>query len=195
MRVYRYASHDEYVAAQVEANKRKLGNVWVRPETVRRICSHAPKRVRAILCHGTRNAAEQAMFLSHFPNARVIGTEISDTAMDFQHTVRHDFHEPRPEWVGAFDLVYSNSWDHSYDPVKSLRTWAGQLSDHGRLCIEIGTGPLVNVSTASDPLEIQPHEALGMFEREGLRNVVSFDAAGINGGEDHKSFVFVLVRA
>ncbi len=195
MNIYRYPNYEAYVAAQVEANKRKLHNVWVRKETVRTIASYAPASVLTILCHGTRNGAEQAMFREQYPHACVLGTEISDTAKDFPLTVQHDFHEPRYEWEGRFDIVYSNSWDHSYDPVKSLRTWRSQLTLIGRLFIELGVSPQVNCSSAADPLEIQPAEALDLFAQEGLREATTFNSFGVRGNPEHQSVVFVLERA
>ncbi|MBK6621188.1 MAG: hypothetical protein IPG32_10020 [Saprospirales bacterium] len=49
-------------------------------------------------------------------NCEVIGTEISDSASKFSHTIEWDFHEVKPEWIGRADFIYSNSFDHSYDP-------------------------------------------------------------------------------
>lgn len=106
---------------------------------------------RFILCHGTRNGAEQRFFRSHFPQARIIGTEISDTATQFPDTIQWDFHEVKPEWVGAVDLIYSNSWDHSYDPKVLFAAWGRCISAGGLMAIEHTTGHLPQKRAVLDP--------------------------------------------
>jgi hypothetical protein len=66
----------------------------------------------------------------------VIGTEISDTAEQFPHTIQWDFHETRPEWINAVDFIYSNSLDHSYDPDKCLNAWMSCVKEDGICIIE-----------------------------------------------------------
>jgi len=194
VKVHPYASYDDYVAAQTEANKRKLRNVWVRPETVLRIGTYAPF-AKWVLCHGTRNGAEQRMFKVQYPTAYVIGTEISDTASQFPDTVQHDFQIQRPEWVGNFDVVYSNSLDHALAPVVALMTWRDQLAPKGRLFIEHCFTPETNVSSAADPLEISREELQQLFKDAGLWLGDTFPASGVNGADDCASTVFVLGRA
>jgi hypothetical protein len=65
-----------------------------------------------------------------------VGTEISDTATQFPMTVQHDFTIPKEEWLGKFDIVYSNSFDHTINPEKTINTWANQLSPTGTLYLE-----------------------------------------------------------
>lgn len=167
MKVYKYDSYEDYVEAQTRANVIKIKNIWVKEATVHKIKSlHGD--AETILCHGTRNAAEQKYFKGVYPQAEVIGSEISHTAKDFPMTVQQDFHEPREEWIGKFDIIYSNSFDHSYDPEKSLSTWRDQLSPNGRMYIEHGYDEEVNVCKATDPLQIFHEELLELFESVGL---------------------------
>jgi hypothetical protein len=63
-----------------------------------------------------------------------IGTEISDSAEQFPNTIQWDFHEVKPEWIGAVDFIYSNSFDHTYDPEKCLNAWMSCLKPGG-VCI------------------------------------------------------------
>jgi hypothetical protein len=37
MKIYQYQTHDEYVAAQIEANVRKINNIWVDRATIKQI--------------------------------------------------------------------------------------------------------------------------------------------------------------
>lgn len=195
MKMHKYGSYDEYVAAQKEANQRKLHNIWIRPETVEKIKYNMPHGVSAILCHGTRNGTEQKLFAAQFPAAHVLGTEISDTAKDFPNTVQHDFHDENPEWLGKFDIVYSNALDHAMKPTIALRTWKAQLSPTGRLFIEHSFTEECNKSTASDPLEVSEKELRAMFERTGLALIGTFEAAGVKGAAACASTVFILERA
>lgn len=130
--------YQTYRRIQTEGNKRKLGAVFVQEPMIRDLAAYAEAGgpVTRILCHGTRNAAEQGFFKAALPGVSVLGTEISDTAMQFPDTVQWDFHEMNPDWAGAFDLVYSNSWDHSYDPAKAFATWALCVRPGGLLALE-----------------------------------------------------------
>jgi hypothetical protein len=44
--------------------------------------------------------------------------------------------EVKPEWVGAVDFIYSNSFDHTYDPQKCLDAWVSCLTRCGVCVIE-----------------------------------------------------------
>ncbi len=196
MRQWQYRSYEEYVAAQIEANKRKVGQVWVRPETVAQIANYVPRTIEEILCHGTRNGAEQALFRKFFPLAtQVLGTEISDNAEQFPDTIHWDFHHPRQAWIGRFDLVYSNALDHAYDPRLVLQRWCEQLKPGGRLFIEHCFTPETNLCNADDPLQIDQPELVGLFGMAGLRVFDTFGAFGASGALPCSSTVFVLERA
>ena len=173
MKVYDYKNYDEYVKHQTYANKVKLDWVYARQFIIDIVCDNSSKETNNILCHGTRNGAEQKMFLSRFPKAKVIGTEISETATKFELTVQHDFHEENPEWINKFDIVYSNAWDHSYDPIKSITAWKNQLNDKGKLFIEHDWNPKYNISDQHDPFQVEHNEILDIFKQVGL-NLVKF---------------------
>lgn len=61
---------------------------------------------KTVLCHGTRNEKEQKLFLKKYPNAEIVGTEISHTAKDFPLTVQWDFHDIKDEWIGKFFIFF-----------------------------------------------------------------------------------------
>ena len=167
MKIYEYESYEEYVEAQTEANKRKIRNVWVRKDILKLLKLYKIK-ADVILCHGTRNAAEQKYLKEIYPNAtEVVGTEISETASQFPFTIQHDFHEELPEFTGRCDIVYSNSFDHSYDPDKCLKTWSSQLNGSGYLFLELMIG-YENRSKSSDPLSITRKETIDIASKHGL---------------------------
>lgn len=160
MKIYEYKNYDEYVNAQTEANIKKLNQVWVVENTIKKIKSVQPT-ASVILCHGTRNGAELKMFRSLY-NAEVTGTEISHTATRFKDTIQHDFHEELPSHTGKCDIIYSNSFDHSYDPEKCMQTWINQLNKNGLLFLEL-IPP--NKEKISDPLRITDNELIDIVKR------------------------------
>ena len=168
MKIYEYKDYNEYVENQTKANKQKIGWKFVRPHAIKSIADdRGAKEVNFIICHGTRNGAEQKMFKEHFPNADVIGTEISDTASQFEMTIQHDFAVQRQEWIGKADLVYSNSFDHSIDPVKTIQTWRDQLAENGTLYIEYNER--LSVCEPVDCLDATTSEMEDLITSNGLR--------------------------
>lgn len=172
MKVYEYKNYDEYVNAQTEANIRKLENVWVIENTIRKIKSIQPD-ASVILCHGTRNGAELEMF-SELYDANITGTEISYTATEFENTIQHDFHEELPSHTGKCDIIYSNSFDHSYDPQKCMQTWINQLNENGLLFLEL-IPP--NKEKISDPLHISDNELIDIVEQCGANVIQTYQIA------------------
>ena len=129
--------YEAYRRVQTEGNKRKIDNVFADERTIAALCDwlHSRGPIRNGLCHGSRNGAEVRWFAEQLPDARIVGTDISDTAAE-HGLVQHDFHETREDWVGAFDFVYTNSHDHAYDPQKAFDAWVAQLASNGVLVIE-----------------------------------------------------------
>ena len=147
--------YETYKATQIRWNKAKLEKIWADDLTLEAVAQDIQKRgfTRGI-CHGARNGYE-VRWLADRLNVDVIGTDISDTAPQFGLVV-HDFHEPRREWVGAFDFVYTNSLDQALDPQKALDTWADQLTPKG--CIYVEHTMLHSAAGASemDPFGAHP---------------------------------------
>ena len=184
MKIYKYKNYKEYVDVQSSTNKFKINNVWVREETIQKIKKICPS-AEIILCHGTRNAAEQKLFNKYYPDSTVLGTEISDTALSFPMTIKHDFHEASPIFNGNCDIIYSNSFDHSYDPEKSIKTWSQQRSPRGSLFIEIMTSEIDNKSNISDPLEISKEEFISLCSSIGLKVKNSWELSHKNSEVYH----------
>jgi hypothetical protein len=144
MKLYNYKSYEDYVSAQVEANVRKIENSYVDPNSLGGLVNHLYTeyllKPKQIICHGTRRGLEQQYFLDICKSlgltTTVIGTEISHTATDYPNTIQWDFHNVKDEWVNSIDIVYSNSFDHSYKPTECLDTWMSCLSDDGVCVLE-----------------------------------------------------------
>ena len=166
MKVYEYKDYDEYVEIQTEANKEKLGWFFVTPRVIKAILEDNPM-VGSVLCHGTRGGAEQYEFQKHLPHAYVIGTEISEHCRDVPMTVQWDMQVPKEEWIGKFDIVYSNSFDHCIWPDKTMVTWAHQLSQHGALYLEYSEQQ--STGSAHDPLDATLEEVIQLMQDAGLK--------------------------
>ena len=162
MKVYKYKDYNHYKESQTRTNKEKITWSYVKKTIINKI-SQDKKIAEKILCHGTRNGTEQKFFKDNFPDAYVIGTEISDTALNFPMTVMHDFSIEKPEWIGVFDIIYSNSFDHSYDPEKTIVTWKNQLNDTGRLYLEYAETQ--SIGNDADPLDATEKEVEGLIEK------------------------------
>lgn len=128
--------YERYRQIQIEGNKRKIERVWAFEENIAFLSDYIKDAIgvpRFGICHGTRRGKEQEWFRKYL-GSEVIGTEISETAGQFPHTIQWDFHEVKPEWLDSVDFIYSNSFDHSYDPAKCLNAWMSCVR-RGGLCI------------------------------------------------------------
>lgn len=190
MKIFNYKNYDDYVDAQTEANIRKLNTYWVNESTIKSIYERKPE-ASVILCHGTRNAKEQKHFKELYPDANILGTEISKTASQFEMTIRHDFQEELVSHFKMCDIVYSNSFDHSINPEKTIRTWINQLNPTGMLFIEVALG-IHNISKRSDPLSIEISEIEQIVEDNGFTIIEKYDTiAGMNNRIKTKIIVIV----
>ncbi|HEX2256964.1 MAG TPA: class I SAM-dependent methyltransferase [Afifellaceae bacterium] len=131
--------YNTYRAIQEIGNRAKVESIFTTPEVIGAVAEHAIRKLRdvkRVLCHGTRNGAEQSWFKANCPDAVVLGTDISTTATQFPMTICWDFHDLREDWLGSWDVIYSNSWDHSYSPDKMFDAWARSLRGGGLLYLE-----------------------------------------------------------
>tara|TARA_B110000495_G_C23028561_1_gene611802 strand:+ start:1846 stop:2436 length:591 start_codon:yes stop_codon:yes gene_type:complete len=159
MKIYEYKNYEEYVKIQTETNKEKLNWSYFNNPGPRKavITKMATKYFgettvdKDVICHGTRRGHEQQFFKSLYPNGHTIGTEISDTATKFPMTVEWDFTKQNSEWVNRFDIVYSNSFDHTIDPQETLRVWYEQLKESGFMFIEWSQSQAIG--NKNDPLK------------------------------------------
>jgi|TARA_R110002167_G_scaffold58768_14_gene166449 hypothetical protein len=165
MRVYEYEDYDDYVEAQTWTNKEKLTWRYVKPHTIKRICEHKPYAA-FIICHGTRNGTEQEYFKDNCPNAYIIGTEISETATQFPMTLHHDFTFPVEKWIGKADIIYSNSFDHTIDPEKTITTWRDQLNPQGKIFLEYSERS--SRGHRQDPLDATNKEISSLIGDNGM---------------------------
>ena len=158
-KIYKYKNYDEYKDTQIFFNKQKINKVWADENTLKIVSNFLKKNIKSEkikgLCHGSRNGFEQKCFINEIPNAEVIGTDISETANDYDNSIVHDFHDEKKEWIENFDFVYSNSLDQSYDPEKALNTWINQVKKDRYVIIEHSDQHGVISSGKMDPFGVE----------------------------------------
>jgi hypothetical protein len=139
MKVYRYRDYEHYVEQQTLANVNKLNWVWATRDMTSTFAKHYRKFRKdpaTILCHGSRNGMEVRWFGEEFPEALVLGTDISHTATDFPNQVQWDMQKENPDWIGKWDMVYTNSLDHVTDFHGTLQTIYDQLTILGLFILD-----------------------------------------------------------
>lgn len=159
--LHQYESYEQYREVQTHHNRRKIDLVWADEATLSTLCDELrreiPTKARLVgICHGTRNGFEQR-FIADYAGFDVIGTEISDTADQFERTVQWDFHDVKEQWVGKFDFVYSNSLDHAWNPRRAVETWLNQLNATGVLALECTHGHGPEATSEMDPFGVRPN--------------------------------------
>lgn len=135
MKLYKHKNYMEYVEAQIVKNTKKVQNVWVENSEINLIVNHIKNNIKNPsfgLCHGVRNGWEVSK-LKELLNIKVIGTDISPTANEFENVIQWDFHEINKDWDNV-DFIYSNSFDHAYDPHKCLDVWMDCIKRKSGIC-------------------------------------------------------------
>lgn len=170
MKTYEYDSYQHYIDSQIATTDRKLGHYqWATKRHIHQICRHLYEHmddVDNILCHGTRSGVEQQGFKECYPEANVIGTEISPRCSEFPMTMEWDFNKPLPFDI-KFDVVYSNAFDHTFNPVETLQVWFDQLRPGGMMLIEYSFHRKHMISKLSDPTVVSRDELEELLKQYG----------------------------
>ncbi|WP_165357506.1 class I SAM-dependent methyltransferase [Sphingosinicella sp. CPCC 101087] len=155
---YGSGGYNEYKRIQIRHNKRKLDAVWADEETlecIARYLEDSPINLSQGLCHGARNGWEVTWFKKRL-GCQMIGTDISDTANGLEDMVQHDFHDVKPDWIGKFSFIYTNSLDQAFAPDRALSAWADQLSPGGAIFIEHTMYHSASHASEMDPFGAHP---------------------------------------
>ena len=162
MKIYsEYKSYQEYVDIQTETNKEKIEVVWVMQEEVIQLSNYIVDKysdeIHYVMCHGARNGTEVKYFTESLPDNWIVeGNDISDTANAYG-LHQWDMQYCYEGWKQKFTIQYTNSFDHVYDPRKTLKAFMKQCTDDGSVFIQ-WTENLNNEPIASDPLSISLSE-------------------------------------
>jgi hypothetical protein len=133
--------YDSYVDTQKFLNAKKFGSGCNDDYSIfKRISEEVLKRnpnPTFGLCHGVRSGLENKT-LGELLECTVLGTEIGDKFGFPEITIQWDMHNVKDEWIGACDVIYSNSFDHTYDPIYCLNQWAKTLKPTGIIVLQYG---------------------------------------------------------
>ena len=195
MKLYQYKDYNDYVNAQIEACKKKHKNIWVNEENINFLSEYlAFSGPLNGLCHGVRQGMEQLYFMKYLPNCKVIGTEIGDT--DAAHTIKWDFNKVNNDWQNKFDFIYSNSFDHAFNPEKTLNVWAGQVRSGGFIILEYDqrnehTGEISKKCNKVDPVSVKVDELIKLIPKwiPGAKIKHVLDMPVIKCGNYQKSII------
>ena len=166
MKIYsEYKDYQEYVDIQTETNKAKIDVVWVSEIEVIQLYNYIANKysdeIHYVMCHGARNGTEVKYFTESLPNNWVVeGNDISETANAYE-LHQWDMQNYNEDWKQKFTIQYTNSFDHVYDPRKTLKAFMKQCTDDGSVFIQ-WTENLNNEPLASDPLSINLEELAEM---------------------------------
>jgi len=168
--IHKYKSYQEYKDIQIFHNKRKIQKVWASKNTLNKVINRVRKDFKNkklfALCHGTRNGFEQNYLASKL-RVRIIGTDISETALNFPLSIIWDFHKENKNWINKCDFIYTNSLDQSWKPELALGTWLRQLKIGGLLFIEHSEDHGPQGASEMDPFGIKPkifpYYLIGLF--------------------------------
>jgi len=168
MKIYKHKNYKEYKKAQISKNKSKKNVVWIKPHELTLISKKIKQYIPDAsfgLCHGVRNAFEVKK-LRELLNIEIIGTEISPSAKKFPHTIQWDFHDIKDEWIYNVDFIYSNSFDHSYDPVLCLDVWMKCIKKRKGICFIHWSPSHVDKIDAADCFSASLKECRKMFNKK-----------------------------
>lgn len=139
MEFYKHRNYQKYVKAQIIANEKKFERHWVTDVELGLLADFYIEKwgmPKNVICHGARNGFEVQIFKLFFgKECNVIGTDIAPTCSDIENMIQWDYHDIKTEWINHFDLIYSNSLDHSNYPEKAIAAWT--------LCLNKEKGKLV----------------------------------------------------
>ena len=159
--LYKYSSYEEYARVQIHYNKIKINHIWADEATLIRVRDILigefgdASKIKGI-CHGSRNGFEQNFLRSLSKNFDVIGTDISETALDYDNSIQWDFHNANPAWIGNQDFIYTNSLDQSWQPHVAVENWLSQLKKNGMLIIEHTYQHGPSGASEMDPFGVKP---------------------------------------
>ncbi|MCC6641212.1 MAG: class I SAM-dependent methyltransferase [Deltaproteobacteria bacterium] len=184
MRLHQYRSYRQYRRRQEKKNRRQIDRVWATEREMTAVAEAVKARIpgaRFGLCHGAK-AGWEVRQLREQLEIEVLGTDISDTAAGHEHMIRWDFHETKPEWIGAVDFIYSNCLDHSYDPDLCIRRWLSCLRPGGLAFVEWSALHGPEHSTEDDPFGATEEEYEALLSRHG----VVLDRLHVPGEDGHR---------
>ncbi len=198
-RVYKNENaYDKYLEIQKNAFERKIDNQWETEENINNLSNFLIDRFNNQkiegICHGTRTGSEQAWFNKRLGNdSYVFGTDIGTNLEQYKDTIYFDMNKDNREWKNKFHFVYSNSWDHSYEPDEMLINWVSHLKEGGIIILNhTATHNPNNFASVSetDPVAISSKELTSKLNNLGLK---TFTIEGVPRNNDSSLMPWIYV--
>jgi len=147
---YEHKDYDWYVEVQRRLTALKTNNgrdyfTWCTEDMIKEVNELVHQYlpiIDSIVCHGCRCGTEVEIFRKLNPQAKVYGTDLYGDAYKFDRTCfrEMDFDIVPVEWLDYFDMIYSNSIDHSRDPINTLLAWKTELRNGGICFVDFNWG-------------------------------------------------------
>ena len=190
MFLHKYKNYEEYRRIQEDGNIKKINFQWAKENEIKSLANYISTELPDVkfgICHGSRRGNEQKWFREVL-GIDVIGTEISKTATEFPHTIQWDFHKVKPEWLNSVDFIYSNSFDHSFDPPKCLDAWMSCIKKRDGFCIiEWTKGHSEKFSNKLDPFGASFEELEQLIKTKyAIKDKIPMEKQGIYFIIEHK---------
>lgn len=193
-------AYEKYLAIQKDAFERKIENQWETEENILLLSKHLNERFNSKMegvCHGTRTGKEQAWFNKHLLNdSYVFGTDIGSNLEKYPNTIYFDMNNDNLDWKNKFDFIYSNSWDHSFNPHNMFKNWLSHLKNNGILILNHTAGhdpQNFQAVSETDPVAISAFELENLFKNLGARTY-RIDGKARNDDESLKPWIYICIE-
>lgn len=101
-----------------------------------------------VVCMGCRDGTELFEFLTYCRGAKVVGVDITENIKSIRVSKVHgvsvylcDFSKLPESWESMYDLVFSNSLDHAYDPHATIKEWHRVCKGHLFIQLAVNNKP------------------------------------------------------
>ena len=191
-------AYETYLDIQKSAFERKIDNQWETKENIIMLSDYLNSRFSKEkiigICHGTRTGSEQRWFNEHlYKGSYVFGTDIGSDLEEYEDTIYFDMNEDNLDWKNKFNFIYSNSWDHSFNPVPMLANWYSHLKQGGIMILNhTATHSSENYESVSetDPVAISSDELINILQEIKLETFL-LDGFSRNNDESLKPWIYV----
>lgn len=149
--------YNDYLQKQITRAESKWGRKWDYDEIFKQTLHLSLDEIddyikdsESICCMGCRSGTEVFEFKERYPEAKVYGVDITDrvetirTHLDVKISLQ-DFNHLPLAWADKFDLVFSNSIDHAFNPKQTIQEWYRVSKKGGYLFLEFSKTPANNI--------------------------------------------------
>ncbi len=187
-------TYEQYEAIQKHRSDRKWGTQNFNADILFSMLDKVIDDIfetKTVVCMGIRKGNEYSSIKDYkkFRNLpEIYGVDINPKVTGVgDNCFCFDFSKLPKEWGDKFDLLYSNSLDHSFDVNDTLKEWSRVVRKGGYLLLDLSVGIGVD---KSDIYSFSMNDIAGLFEDiEGLSLINTWQEKG----QTNRFTVFVKV--